>query len=424
MSDCPMCGTDVPAGGNGRCHLGHRLPAGALVVAGRIAAPLGPPSAPSVADPPPPPPPTPGPEADRGVMHHVLDEALFDAPVGDDIAPAPGTTGADPARALLRAELLSRGPATPGHGRRLLAGALAMVLVVAGTLGWFVLGPGGSDSALANHYRRVFQAGESHDYRMSLHMSGTVEAAAQGSLPLDMTISMTVHERVLDVDSEGNATIRYGMSDLQTDLGGTGALLPSVEGLTFTVRMAPDGRVLEVEGMNSLFGADQLGPAGDLFGPDSMGPILPDGKIAPGSTWTEEVEQKIPYLDTVLKVTSHNKLLSLKTIDGERAAVIRSEIEMPFDVSFDADDIRRLAELGGAGSVGSGAVPGGVSMEMSGGAEMTLLQTIAADTSRPIQVTGDGNMKIEVKLGGAGAGIPAMTMDMAFEIDFSEVPAS
>lgn len=361
----------------------------------------------------------------RGAMHHVLEDSPAELAVAETLPspppPPPPAFGVEPPPPPpIHAELLGRTPTAQKPGRRLLAGTL---LVVGGTLGWFVLGPGGGDSALAAHYRRVFTAGDAHDYRMAIHMSGTVGAAAQGEIPLDLTMSLMARERVLDVDGEGNARVRYGIDGIEADVGGIGGGfgLPTDE-LEFTARIAPDGRVLEVEGLDALFGAGQFGPASDFLGPDSMGPVLPDGKVAPGDTWTEEISQDVPFLDSDLTVTSRNKLLRLKTIDGERAAVIRSEIEMPFDISLDSEDIRGMAQAGGADALTAGSVPDGASMSMSGGAKMTLLQTIVADTGRPIQVTGDGTMDVEMIIGGVGLELPAMSMSISFDVDFSEVP--
>lgn len=433
MPHCRMCGMDVPAGKEGRCFVGHRLPetvAAGVRAAGQTAAAITGPPPPAVEEsplleplvepahiPPPPageaPPPLVLDPMAAALAHGVASETVPQS-YENASPPPPPPPPPGPAAELLPPTSSVR---TGRSGRGMLAGLLAFVLAVAGAGTYFVFGSGGS--AEAAHYRRTFEPGERHVYEMTMHMKGTAGAAGF-SQPLDLRMTMQVSEEVLAVDESGTATVRHTADGIDVSMDGAPLVAPMPQRLEITVRVHPDGRVEPVEGENP-FGYSDFGPGADLLGSDQMGPILPHSKVAPGDEWTETIEQPSPFGGDKLRIVSRNKLLEHKTVNGEDAAVIRSEIEMPFDVSMTSADMARLAEEQGGPAA---PLPSDASMAMHGEINMTLLQTIVAGTGRPIQVTGDGAMRLSGELRGGGMELPALNLDVAFDVDFTEIQGS
>lgn len=470
---CEMCGFEAPIRPDGRCFLGHRVFDPAHVAAPsagdqRASAALAeapPPSA--LAEAPAPDrdvagaPPVPAGD-DAHAEYFSLDwihnefeapdpsrvappEGSVIAPAGGD-APAPTGSadgvapaeeavpvdGAAPAEEAAPAESAPPVPSTtlfgsappepPSRSRRFVAGLVALVLVVAGAGGYLVFGPG-SGSAEAAHYRRVFRAEETHRYVLQVTFDGSVSAAGR-SEAVSMGMDMAATEEVLDVTDDGVATVRYTIDGLNVTANGAVMPLPFDEGLSITARIAPDGQVLEMSGLTGLSLSGNMGPAGDLFGPASMGPLLPDHAVAPGDTWSASDSYEVPGFEQPLRVDARNKLLRLETINGERAAVIRSDVTIPFDIDLNVGEMLEAMadQLGGIDPADAG-MPLGAVIHFRGGIEATMFQTVVADTGRPISVSGDGTMDVTMSMSGM-AGIPEMSILADITLNFGEVEGS
>jgi hypothetical protein len=240
-------------------------------------------------------------------------------------------------------------PAAP-PGRRsplvvVIAGALAVVLVVTG----LVLFRGGG-RAEAVPLALDFTAGESETYMTSQTIEGDlVMSGFGGEIPeglsgmhLVLEMSQTVTWEVLSVNEDGVATISVTTSDATASFNGIEAPSSELAGPPVEMRVAPDGRILSIDDV-SFAGVEGGGlpGQGSLPGMSQVTPLLPeDGSpVAPGDTWDASYSQDFPLAEGSIDYDVHSTYLRNEEIDGIDAAVIRSMMTVPLDLTFRMKDI-------------------------------------------------------------------------------------
>lgn len=335
----------------------------------------------------------------------AVDGALAVAPVPEGEAVPPAFAG--PLVELVVAE--EPKPRIP----RPLGIFLAVLLVATAAGGWVVFGPGGG-SALASHYARVYKVGEVHNYTMTVGMRGSMSGPV--NLPVDVTMNADVSERVLAVAPDKTSTVRFDVSFASLEANGQRMAVPGK--MSITARVAEDGRVLSVEGSEGFGAAGGANPLSGFWGgPESMQPVFPNGKVAPGDTWTTKFTQKLPFGDKRLTLTAKNKLLRLGTEHGMKVAEIRSIMEMPMNFEFTGKDLQKMS-----GFAGGGNMPADAGISFKGKMTFDAIQTVVRETGRPIAVTGEGLFDVTMGLSGAGAPAgAAIKMNMSVDISFAEV---
>lgn len=318
--------------------------------------------------------------------------------------------------ALLAAELFGKPMRPTTHSRKPMMIPVLVLAVLAGAGAFVVFGGGDAEAAT---YRRMFTPKETHRYSFAITMDGEVEAGPVRE-PMKMRVEMTLTEQTIAVDAGGVATIRQTIDSMAMDVNGAPAPIPDLEGLAITVRMAPDGTLLGVEGLESL-GFGQAGPATDLLGPNAFGPLLPSEAVAPGDEWTI-IEQLPTPFGKPMKLTARNRLVHRGTDGGVETALIRSNIDLPMNMRVGIDEVLAAAGDGG-GLADLAGIPKGAEFVYDGGMRMELLQTVVVATGRPLTVSGSGTGDIEMSITGV-RGMPSMRMTFSISATMAEIPGA
>jgi hypothetical protein len=253
---------------------------------------------------------------------------------------------------------------------------------------------------------------------IGMTMDGTVDAASLGSESLSMDVSETVTWTVTDVDNEGVATIEVAVTYMSgsvngTELPSTGAEMPTV-----TMQIAPDGRILTAGGL-ALGGIEQTQGFG-FPGMGQMTPLLPDGEVAPGDSWTKTFTQENPFGGGSLEFTATSTFEGYEDVNGTNAAVVTTSFDVPLDFTIDlADLLQTLAGASGSdglsGLTGIGdLVDASISYGGQGSIDMKAWVDTEAHQMLKMRSTGDFDMTMEF------TGIPSLDGQIGFNGTFTE----
>jgi hypothetical protein len=209
-----------------------------------------------------------------------------------------------------------------------LAGALTIALAIGGLVFAFSRN---SQQSSGSTFVLAFARNESFRFHLYNRITGTFSASAIGfNQPVDLVIDETVLLRVVSVDRDGVATAQVEVEDATGKVNGEAVPAPS--GTRLEMRIAPDGRILESNGVT--FGSE--GGSGNAFpGTDQFMPVLPDGKVSPGDKWSKNFTVAFPFGTGAIHYETHNQLLRYEPLNGVRAAVIESDIKSPFKLTMD-----------------------------------------------------------------------------------------
>jgi len=215
----------------------------------------------------------------------------------------------------------------------LIVGAIVVALALLGGLIAFNAIGGDKGSASAQPLALVFTQGQTETYTIHMTMDGKMDAGEMlgGSQPIVMDVSEKVTWEVASVDADGVATVNVTVDEMTGTLNGIA--IPDAAPSTPSVQMqiAPDGRILSAGGMSF---ADQTGGAG-FPGMGQMTPLLPDGPVQPGDTWTKDFSQDVPFGEGTIEFTSTSTLERYEDVDGVNAAVVTTEYTVPMDFTID-----------------------------------------------------------------------------------------
>jgi hypothetical protein len=330
-----------------------------------------------------------------------------EAPVLPPPAPESSASGADASQAGPALE------ARPPRQRRLgiVVGAAAVVLALVGGLVAFQLTrPGEEAQALA----LSFTQGQTESYVIHMTMNGSmsIEGFGQQSIqdmPLDIDMTETMTWKVLSVDDGGVATVETSITDVSGTANGVEIPASASEMPPTQMKIAPDGRLLDLGGMSipsSLKGS----LIGGVPGLGQYTPLLPDGPVKPGQSWTKHFSQGVPFGKGKIEFTTVSTLERYETVNGVKAAVITTEFELPVDFTIDFDEL--LAAQGTSGD----ADMSGVSAKYGG--KVTLSMTAWVDPSAQqllrSSATGDLDMFGEM------SGSPEFTGHLTLKGRFSQ----
>jgi len=243
-------------------------------------------------------------------------------------------------------------------GRVLVAVGLVVALA-AGAFGYLSLrrSSGGQATALS----MSFPKGQTFSYGLSMTMDGTIRAGSQSG-PLKGTITETLSWKVASVDAKGIATVALTAGNISGNFNGQP--VSNTSQYTTTIQVAPDGRILVGGDLASTTG----GSGFSFPGTDQFTPILPDHPVKPGDTWTKTFDQTLPFGGGELTYTSHNTFVRYEQVSGVKAAVIRSTMTVPLDLTI---DLRKLLDTYGQGA----SIPKGSHPTILYGGSVSLDQT-------------------------------------------------
>jgi hypothetical protein len=296
----------------------------------------------------------------------------------------------------------------------LVVGAVVVALaLVAGFVAFTSLG-GDEQSANAQPLSLVFTEGESRTYTVRMTMDGGLEAgeALGGSQPLEIDMTETMTWKVVSVNADGIATVRVTIDEVSGTVNGVempqnAADMPSID-----MQIAPDGRILTAGGL-SFAGFDQTGGAG-FPGMGQMTPLLPDGPVEPGDTWTEEFSQEIPFGEGTIEYTATNTLERYEDVGGVEAAVVTSSYTVPMDFRIDFD--RLLESMGGAQGITGATGMAGASISYGGEGSFVMTSWVAREAKELLKMSSSGSFDMTMAFGG----VPGLdAAEMAFAGDFT-----
>jgi hypothetical protein len=302
--------------------------------------------------------------------------------------------------------------APPRRRTGAVVGALAVALaLVAGTLAF--LGTRGGDSAQARPLALSFEAGQSETYAIAMTMDGDIESDLFGSMPMQMELSEVMTWRVASVDDDGTATIEIEVSEVSGSVNGAEVPTAATSMPPIEIVVAPDGRILSAGGM-ALGGAAQT----QGFGFPGMGqltPILPDGPVEVGDTWTKHFSQDFPFGEGTIEYSATSTYERDETVDGHEAAVIVTSMSVPMDFSFSfAEMIDALGEQA-AGATGVDALRD-ATVEYAGRGDVEQTSFVDLRAQELLRMNSAGDFDIRV----AYAGIPGFEGDMRFSGTFTQ----
>jgi hypothetical protein len=327
-------------------------------------------------------------------------------------APASGTTEAPP----VSDPWSVRSPRARRRPVGLIAGAVVVALaLVAGFVAFTALG-GGGQSVNAQPLSLAFSEGQSRTYTIHMTMDGRMEAgeALGGSQPLQMDMTETMTWKVVSVDRDGVATVRVTIDEISGSVNGI--VMPSeatADAPSIDMRIAPDGRVLTAGGL-SFAGFDQTGGAG-FPGMGQLTPLLPDGPVEPGDTWTEEFSQDIPFGEGTIEYTATNTLERYEDVDGVEAAVVTSRYTVPMDFRIEFGKL--LESMGGAEGITGATGMTGASISYGGEGSFIMTSWIAREAKEMVKMTSSGSFDMTMTFEGV-QGLDAA--EVGFTGDFTQ----
>lgn len=273
-------------------------------------------------------------------------------------------------------------------GRLVLILGLIVALAVAGLV--FLLPRNGEADALAFRFAK----GTVQHYRLQLSLEGSLEGGGV-SQPLEMEMRQTFSMRTRSVDQGGVATVVLDVQDATAVLNGQS--IPAPGDFEIELQIAPDGRILSGGGLS--FAAGGSGGAA-VPGADQFAPLLPDGRVSPGDTWTKEFELPFPLGEGTIHYTAENSLLEYEYKDGVRTAVIQSHISAPLDVTL---DLSRLADITGE-SVPDAAA--GAKIIYDGQSSFDMVAWVEPDRGELIKEVSTGTFDITLRFEGLPEELP------------------
>jgi hypothetical protein len=289
---------------------------------------------------------------------------------------------------------------------------LVVVAVVAGFLVFQSTRSGGEAQALT----LAFQPGDSATYDIHTSMTGTIDADAFGTMPIDMDVSQTVGWQITAVDADGVATVEVTTDSMSGAVNGIP--VPDTSGTVppMTMRIAPDGRVLTAGGLSFSSSAQTAGTG--FPGMDQMTPLLPDHPVAPGDSWTKDFSQDFPFGAGTIEYTTKSIFDRYEDVNGVRAAVIVTTFTLPLDFSVDFGKL--IDEMGGSfgDTSGSSDLEGLKHASMTYGGQGTFAMTSWMDPATRTMLKsssrGDFDMTIEF------SGVPQLEGAMAITASFAQ----
>jgi hypothetical protein len=245
--------------------------------------------------------------------------------------------------------------------------------------------------------------GSSVRYQVHLKAVGTLTLQGR-SVPFTMDVSETLTENVESVDARGVATVKVRVDGITGKI--EGQPIPSVAGVQSTIKMARDGRILTAGG---------FAPAGgnsfsNLPGADQFTPLLPDHSVKPGDTWTKSFTQAFPYGSGSLTYSSVNTLERYETAGGVRAAVIKSTMSVPLDLTV---DLRKVFALSGQDRL----IPSGADPTILYSGKVSTTQTAWFDPKmgQMVKSSSQGNFDFAMRFRGFPASMGPPRGQIAFE---------
>jgi hypothetical protein len=359
-----------------------------------------------------------GPEVHDSKEHNPKERAMTDQDLpregGDEgpVLPPPPVRFSSGSDAWQAGPALESGP--PRRVRpRLVIGAVAVVVaLVAGFVA--VQLTRSEEKAEAQALAFAFTQGQTQTYLVHMAMNGTMAMegfgqASAGEMPLEMDMTETVTWKVLSVDGNGVATIEASVTHVSGTVNGV-AIPDSAAGSAPTqMKIAPNGRLLDVGGMSIPSSLQGAGGLEGVPGLDQYTPLLPDYPVEPGDSWTKVFREKIPFGRGTMQFTTVNTFDRYEVVNGVRAAVITTGLNLPLDFTIDFDKL-----LAGQEEASGGVDMSGVSASYGGEVSLSVTAWVDPSAKQLLKSSASGDIDMTMEMSGAEAFEGQMTLKGTF----------
>jgi len=181
----------------------------------------------------------------------------------------------------------------------------------------------------------AYKTGDTYRYAFRSTTKQTVDAGGV-TIPTDVAITATESVKVTSVDSAGDAglAITLGGFTVKSTANGVTNTTTGLPDTTMEVKVAPDGRILSVDGTQYTASNPFLaftGMGGGFF----VTAVLPSTAVKPGDTWSKDYSQANPAGTGGFQITSHSKYLRDESVNGISAAVVETNSTGTIKVGID-----------------------------------------------------------------------------------------
>jgi hypothetical protein len=191
----------------------------------------------------------------------------------------------------------------------------------------------GADAPSSIELKYKLPTNSAYSYQTVIKLSGQVKAPNEPQ-PETLTAQLDMRHRmkVASTDAKGDLVIENHLYNLKLKNGDTTSSV--AESATIAMTLAPNGKVLETRGLDTLSQANGL-PGMDATTFSSLLynlPTFPSKSVKAGDAWSDEVPVQLP---TGQKAMAQRKvtLVSVgKEKDGQPSAQIKTEMSLPISL--------------------------------------------------------------------------------------------
>jgi hypothetical protein len=295
-------------------------------------------------------------------------------------------------------QLTSRALAAP---RRKLGVALVLLLIaIAAIVFAWRSGPGGIV------FRYAFDREEVRNYALSMSIK-VVPQGTPDAQPFEGKVRASMTMQVIEKLPDGSVVLDLAVDDVETEPTSS----QSVQGGRLQISLAPDGRVIDVEGTGGVFAAAGVDPgafiagsgggAAQNAGSQLLFPRYPGGAVKPGDTWSSTSSVPLPYGDKKVEVRSDSRLDGYEDSPYGRAAKIHLSVRTPLDLDVTVDELAEAyATQAGEPAAPIPDAPPGARLGLSGRTLMEGDTLVRPETSELIQLRGTTTMSMRMEVKG------------------------
>jgi hypothetical protein len=208
----------------------------------------------------------------------------------------------------------------------------------------------GAASVQAQTLALAYHKGDVQKY---MYHSTAKETINTGRTDIPVNIDMSAKETVTvnSVDTAGVADVSVALTDvvIKSETSGTSnsstITVPPQE-----VKIAPDGRILSINGTSSQGSPLGMGTSGNI-----VSAILPNTPVKSGDTWSKDYDQANPFGAGTIHVTTKSKYLRDESVKGVNTAVVETTSSADLDITLDLSKMAGAAgspfPAGGAGGI-------------------------------------------------------------------------
>ena len=193
----------------------------------------------------------------------------------------------------------------------------------------------GAVTAHAQTLSLAYSTGATYHYTLHMTSSFSMDMGTS-SAPFKMDMTAKEAVTVNSVDAKGVADVSLTFSDVHmvmsmtsvgssTKIDQTQSTFPTVD-----LKIAPDGRVVSVNGIN-VMSEMTLGVGGAS---SFVIAVLPDNAVKPKDSWSKSYDQPSPFGSGAVHVTANSKYLRNETFHGVQAAVVETTTSANIDLNM------------------------------------------------------------------------------------------